>query len=107
MCVPGRSWALTGAGHALAAAALPPPGDLDRRILAVLARTPAGVAAVARRIIVCSFTARRRVDLLVERGMVCRNAAKDYAITDAGRAVLGDAAPEPWLKVSAISAALA
>jgi hypothetical protein len=44
MCVPGRSWALTGAGREIAEQARPLIDGLDRRILAALASVSMGAA---------------------------------------------------------------
>jgi hypothetical protein len=80
----------------------------DRQILAALALTSMGNVKLARRVEVCPMTIRRRVRLLVERGLVFADPRKFYAITPTGIAALGDAAPQkpaPWVKVEAVSAA--
>jgi hypothetical protein len=84
--------------------------DLDRRVLAALALTSMGTVKLARRVEVCPMTIRRRVRLLVERGLVFADPRKFFSITDAGLAALGPEAPqrpEPWVKVEAVSAARA
>ena len=81
---------------------------LDRRILAALAQTGMGTLKLARRVEVCPMTVKRRVGLLIERGLVFADPRRFFAITGTGRAALGAAAPprQPWVKVEAISAAL-
>ena len=67
---------------------------------------PLSLMALKRRIEVCRLTVRRRVDALIERGLVSQTDGR-YAITDHGRAALGDQCPTPWLRPEAVSAALA
>jgi DNA-binding IclR family transcriptional regulator len=110
-CNARRRWNLTTQGEALAASANPVVlDDRDRQVLAALALTSMGTVKLARRVEVCPMTIRRRVRLLVERGLVFADPRKFFSITDAGLAALGDAAPqrpEPWVKVEAVSAARA
>ena len=110
-CNARRRWNLTAQGEALAASANPVVlDDRDRQVLAALALTSMGTVKLARRVEVCPMTIRRRVRLLVERGLVFADPRKFFSITDAGLAALGDAAPqrpEPWVKVDAVSAARA
>jgi hypothetical protein len=106
MCVPGRSWCLTGAGKALAMNGQPLIDDLDKDILMACARAAHGLMALVRVTGSCRLTARRRVDRLVERALVSRTEGR-YAITDHGRAALGDQCPKPWLTPAAVAASLA
>jgi hypothetical protein len=50
------------------------------------------------------LTVRRRAELLIGRGLVRRDAAKRFSITDEGRKALGDTAPQPWVRMELISA---
>jgi hypothetical protein len=109
MCVPGRSWALTAADRGIAAAAVPVVVDeLDRDILGALAMTAMGCMKLARRVQVCPLTIRRRLGLLIGRGLVFADPRRFYSLTPAGRGALGDASlPPRWVRVEAISAAAA
>jgi hypothetical protein len=63
-CCPGRSWALTDQGRAVALSERPLIDDLDKQILRVVAQSPGGalrLLALARRVQVCPMTACRRV----------------------------------------------
>jgi DNA-binding Lrp family transcriptional regulator len=107
-CVPGRSWMLTEAGRA--AVAIPNSvviDDLNKRLLAALVHAPMRQLVLSRRVGVCSLTVRRRAELLIGRGLVRRDAAKRFSITDEGRKALGDAVPPRWVRLEAVSAALA
>jgi len=110
-CNARARWLLTPAGRQLAAAAVPVLDDLDRRILTACSRSPARLITLARLMGVCSLTAHRRVDALVERGLARTQDADQrsyrFMITDEGRKALGGDAPRLWLRVEAISAALA
>jgi hypothetical protein len=109
MCVPGRSWALTERGLAVAMDERPLVDDLDCDVLATLARSPMRQLQLARVVGCCSLTAKRRLHALVERGLICPSARTGYVVTEEGRRALGDDAPtrrEPWVKVEAVSAAL-
>jgi hypothetical protein len=111
-CDARARWDLTPAGKALAAqASVVLLDDRDRQVLAALALTSMGVSKLARRVEVCPpTTIRRRVRLLVERGLVLADPRKFFSITDAGRAALGPDMPKrpaPWVKVEAVSAARA
>jgi DNA-binding transcriptional ArsR family regulator len=107
ICVPGRSWCLTGAGRDLAETGRPPLDDLDKQVLAVLRSAPMGPVRLSRRLGCCLLTAKRRARLLAERGLVLLDVRKFYAITPAGIGALGDEAPKRWVKPEAISASTA
>jgi hypothetical protein len=68
-----------------------------------------GAVKLARRLQVCLLTAKRRLGLLTERGLVFADARRFYTLTDAGREALGPGAQPPprWVNVAAISAATA
>ena len=104
-CVPGRAWALTGAGKALVNGQ-PLIDDRDKGILMACARAAHGLMALVRVTGSCRLTMRRRIDRLIERGLIETQDGR-YAITDHGRAALGDAAPKPWLTPAAVAASLA
>jgi hypothetical protein len=106
MCVPGRSWCLTGAGKALAMNGQPLIDDLDKDILMACARAAHGLMALVRVTGSCRLTVRRRIDRLVARGLVSQTDGR-YAITDHGRAALGDQLPSPWVRPDAVAASLA
>jgi DNA-binding Lrp family transcriptional regulator len=109
MCCPNRSWVLTAKGQTLAETGSPLIDDLDRRALTALALVGMGTVKLARRVGCCPLTIKRRVRVLVERGLVFPDVRKYYAITDAGRQALGDDMPQhqPWIDPSVISAAAA
>ena len=86
--------------------AMPLIDDTGRDILTIMARAPVRQLELARRLGICSLTAKRRLGMLIEQGLIDVNASR-YAITSGGRAALGDAAPKPWLRSEAISAAAA
>jgi DNA-binding IclR family transcriptional regulator len=107
-CDARRRWNLTPAGQALAAAALPVLDDTDRDILTIIVRQPAKLMALARQIGCCALTAKRRLGLMIERGLV-KVANATFSITDAGISALGDGAPkrpELWVRPETVSAAL-
>jgi hypothetical protein len=108
MCVPGRSWCLTGAGKAAAMGEAPLLDPLDKTILGVLAQAAMGRGRLSRRCAVSEPTITRRCRLLGERFLVNCDGRGFYRITRDGLAALGGDIPrrEPWLKVEAISAAL-
>jgi hypothetical protein len=106
MCCPGKSWCLTGAGKALAMNGQPLIDDTGRDILTIIARAPVRQLALARRLGVCSLTAKRRLGLMIGQGLIDVNASR-FRITDQGRSLLGDQCPSPWLRPEAISAAMA
>ena len=110
-CCPDRSWALTARGCELVAAALPPLDDLDRTILSMLSRSAMRQLALARRVGVCSLTAKRRLQILIGRGMVEAEpgpVGRDlYAITDRGRQAVGESAPVHWIDSERIKASTA
>jgi hypothetical protein len=104
-CCPGRSWCLTEAGRAIVA--IPNSvviDDLNKRLLAALAPAPMRQLVLSRRVGVCSLTVRRRTELLIGHGLLRRDAAKRFSVTDAGLAALPDA-PKRWINTAAISAA--
>jgi hypothetical protein len=109
-CDSRARWDLSERGRELAASTDPVVllDDRDRQVLAALALTSMGTMKLARRVEVCPMTIRRRVRLLVERGLVFADPRKFYTITDAGPAALGPDTPKrpaPWVKVEAVSAA--
>ena len=63
------------------------------------------VTRLAVEIGVCNFTVRRRINVMIERGLVEAD-GKKFRTTHAGFEALGDAAPQPWVRVEAVSAAL-
>jgi predicted ArsR family transcriptional regulator len=81
--------------------------DRDRKVLAALALTSMGTMKLARRVEVCPMTIRRRVRLLVERGLVFADPRKFFSVTDAGLAALGDAAPQRWVDLNRLRASTA
>ncbi len=105
-CTPGRSWCLTAQGLELARSERPLLDDLDRRVLEAL-RIPMGYAKLSRRLEICQLTAKRRVNLLVRRGLALADLRGFYLLTSAGREALGsDAQPPPcWVKPEAVAAA--
>ena len=105
-CCPGKAWALSQAGRE-AAAGRPLLDDLDRDILRIVARSPSGIVAVARRAGVCPLTARRRLGLLTGKGLVFADPRKFFSITPAGVAA-GDAPQrQPWVNPERIKASTA
>ena len=105
MCVPGRSWLITAQGRTVAMGE-PLLDALDRDILGTLAQSAMGPVRLSRRVGVCLLTVTRRCRLLVGRGLVFADVRRFYEITEAGRRALGPAAaPKPWVRVEAISAA--
>ena len=106
-CVPGRSWMLTQAGKALAMNGQPLIDDLDRSILRALALAPKRAIVLKLHLETCSLTIKRRTGLLIERGLLRRDAAKRFEITGQGRAALGPDAPVQWLDPARILASLA
>jgi hypothetical protein len=109
MCIPGRAWALTAKGQAVATGERPLIDDLDRKVLAALALTSMGSVKLARRVEICPPTIRRRARLLVERGLVFGDPRKFYTLTQQGRQAVGDDMPvrQPWIDPRVISAATA
>ena len=102
---------LTTRGRELAASANPVVllDDTDKRLLSALIHAPMRQLQLVRRTGLCSLTIKRRLGLMIGRGLVKQDAARQpFVITPKGIAALGpDAAqrPEPWIKISAISAA--
>jgi predicted transcriptional regulator len=106
-CDARARWDLTERGREVATANAVVLDDRDRDILTVIARVPAGIAAIAKRTNVCQPTARRRIDRLVEHGLAAAT-GKRYTATEQGLRALGPASrPEPWVRVERVSAALA
>jgi hypothetical protein len=83
--------------------------DLDCDILKVIAQSPLRLIKIAAQVGVCKLTARRRLDLLIERGLVNPDAGKFYMITAAGIAVIGVNTPklEPWVRREMVAASIA
>jgi hypothetical protein len=104
MCVPGRSWCLTGAGKALAMNGQPLIDELDRDILTIIARAPVRQLALARRLGVCSLTAKRRLGLLIAQGLADAQDGR-FRISDVGVKALGSDAPQRWIDSERIRAA--
>lgn len=104
-CDARRRWELSQAGRELAGAGGPVVDKVDKRILAALARSPMRQLQLARAVDVCSLTAKRRLGLLVSRGLVRVEGAR-FTISDAGLALLGDAAPKPWLRLEMVAASI-
>jgi hypothetical protein len=109
-CDARARWDLSPAGRELASSTNPVVvlDDRDRQVLAALALTSMGTVKLARRVEVCPMTIRRRVRLLVERGLAFADPRKFFSVTDAGLAALGPEAPQkpaPWVRVEAVSAA--
>ena len=102
-------WDLTPAGLALATESAPVLiDDLDRQLLTALARSPRRQLQVVGVIGCYSLTAKRRLGLLIGRGLVRQDIARGpFMITSAGLELLGDHAPKKWLNVESISAAKA
>ena len=108
MC-PGRAWTLTDQGRAVAMEARPLIDELDRQVLAVLRSSPMGHVRLSRRIGVCLQTAKRRANLLAERGLLVADVRRFFSITPEGIEALGPKSQPPprWVRVEAISAAAA
>jgi hypothetical protein len=104
-CDARARWDLTAQGRALAASAIPLIDGLDREFLIAVARAPSRLMALKRQIGVCALTVRRRVDALVVRSLVEAQPEGRYAISDHGRAALGDQCPKPWVRPELVSAA--
>lgn len=63
---------------------------------------------LSRRVGVCSLTARRRLDHLVQRNLAKADERRRYVVTNLGLKALGDAVPQkpaPWIDSMKISAA--
>jgi hypothetical protein len=112
-CNARKRWDLTPAGQALMAGteeASSAPiilDDRDKRFLAALAIMPKRQLQLVREIEACSLTVKRRLGRLVQHSLVAVDESRKFRITSKGRDALGDAAPVPWLRVEAISAAAA
>jgi predicted transcriptional regulator len=105
MCIPTRYWALTEKGRALAAAASVVILDhLDRQVLTMLVLAPMRQGQLASQVGCCTLTAKRRLGLLVSRGLAKTDELHRYVVTDQGREAVPDA-PKPWVKITAITAA--
>ncbi len=105
MCVPGRSWCLSGAGRDAAIGMSPLLDDLDRDILAVLRSAAMGPVRLGRRVGCCELTIRRRAKMLEAKGLLIRDPRRFYQIATAGIAMVGDI-PKPWIRPEAVSAAM-
>jgi Mn-dependent DtxR family transcriptional regulator len=107
MCVPGRAWALTGAGRTVALGDRPLLDGTDQAILGALRSVPMGPVRLARRIDSSEPTITRRARLPGQKGLVFYDPRRFYEITKAGREALGDSTPlRPWIDIGRISAAL-
>ena len=73
--------------------------ELDRRLLLVIARAPAGIVGISRAIESCHLTARRRINGLVGQGLASETGLRRFMISEKGRALLGADAPRPWLNL--------
>jgi DNA-binding transcriptional ArsR family regulator len=103
-CDARARWDLTPAGRALAAATHPVVlDDRDRQVLSALAVVGMGITKLSRRSQLSPQTIRRRLRLLVERGLVFADPRKFFSITHAGLAALPDA-PKRWVNSGVISA---
>jgi hypothetical protein len=103
-CNARRRWNLTAKGEALAAAPVPVVlDDLDKRVLQIVARSPCRLVKIVAHTGICRLTARRRVNLMVERKLIEAQGRK-FSITDAGLVALGPSAPKRWINTAAISA---
>ena len=109
-CDARARWDLTPAGRAVAQASAPILDDTDKQLLTTLVLKPTRQLELVRRTGLCSLTVKRRLGLLIERGLAKQDAPRlPFSVTDAGRQALGRAAPqhEPWVNAAAISAAAA
>ena len=79
--------------------------ERDRDILIAVARSPTKIVSIACAIGACRLTAKRRVDLLVKRGLAVEGDGK-FTATEAGLAALGPM-PQRWLDMTRVSAAWA
>ena len=103
-------WRLSQAGSEFAATGRPVIDGVDRDILAALALVPMGTMKLSRRVGACAMTIKRRINLMVARGLVFADPRKFFSITDEGRAALGPnnpPRPAPWLRPEQVSAAVA
>ena len=105
-CCPGKSWALSAQGQALAAADRPILDDFDREILLAL---PGRIMTLAAQTGVCPLTIRRRVDRMAAQKLVALDERRRFVVTDEGRKALPHAPPKPprWIDATRISAAVA
>ena len=111
-CDARARWDLTPAGQALAETNSQHVLDgLDTDILSMIASAPMRQLELAHRLGIASLTAKRRITRLVSAGMVTIDTGRRFCISKVGVAALGGPpAPkpvEPWLNVTAISAASA
>ena len=99
-------WQLSQAGKELAMNGQPLiPDERDRDILIAVTRSPMKIVSIGWAIGSCRLTAKRRVDLLVKRGLAVESDGK-FTATEAGLAALGPM-PQRWLDMTRVSAALA
>ena len=103
-CQTRLRWDATQQGKAVAANDQPLIDDLDRRILTALAFASVRPATLARMTGVCFLTAKRRVGLMVGRGLVVADADGRFKAASKARAALGPDAPTPWLDQERIRA---
>jgi hypothetical protein len=109
-CCPGKAWVLSAQGRAVAMGETNALDELDKTLLTTLAgsNVPLRQLGLARRCGVCTFTIKRRIGLLADRGLVLVRGPQ-FLLTDAGRKALGPEAPvvKPWFNPAMISAAAA
>jgi Mn-dependent DtxR family transcriptional regulator len=107
-CVPGRSWMLTEEGRKHAEAGPRGPlDDVDQRVLQIIARSPLRQLELARRVSICSLTAKRRLGSLIAHGLAKADERRRYVVTDEGRWALGDAVPPRWVNLDRVRASTA
>ena len=109
-CDARARWDLTPAGRELALSANPVVllDDLDRHHLAAIALAPKRQLQLVREVEVCSPTIKRRIGLLIGRGLVKQDGARQpFSITDAGLAALGPEAPQRWVDLNRLRASTA
>ena len=100
---------LTAQGRELAA---PTPWSslttLTTHLAVHVALTPMRQLQLVREVEVSSLTIKRRVSLLIGRGLVKQDAARQpFSITDAGLAALGPGAPKRWVDLNRLRASTA
>jgi hypothetical protein len=104
-CDARARWDLSQKGRELAARTIVVLDDLDHDILRIIARSQTKLMKIVAQTGVCRLTARRRVNLMVERKLI-ESDGRRFSITDEGRKARGDAAPQPWVRPEAVAASL-
>jgi hypothetical protein len=104
-CDARARWDLSQKGRELAARTIVVLDDLDHDILRIIARSQTKLMKIVAQTGVCRLTARRRVNLMVERKLI-ESDGRRFNITDEGRKALGDAAPQPWARPEPVAASL-